>query len=83
MTTPTVTSILKTPAKAAAAADQLSPGTLKSQARAEEITRQQIKAALKINGEMFPTEGLKNVGSVLQALAQNFHAQVLFVKEVK
>lgn len=51
--------------------------------RAEKVTRAQIKLALQLNSEHFAGEGLEQFGAILQALAQNYHAERLNIKAVK
>jgi hypothetical protein len=61
-------------------ATELNPGMLKNEERAIELTRRQIEAALKLNASHFEGEGLTYFPAILQALATNFDATVLYGK---
>lgn len=62
---------------------EVTPSMLRSEERAEQITEAQIQTALRLNAKYFDGEGLAQVGAILQALATNYHASVLFSKVVK
>lgn len=55
----------------------------KAEARAETMTAKQIEAALKLNAHYFKGEGLEHVDAILQALATNYHANVMHAKVMK
>lgn len=48
--------------------------------RAEKATRAQIQLALQLNAEYCKGEGMANFAAILQALAQNYHAERLVAK---
>lgn len=62
---------------------ELTSGLLRAEEYAHEATRKQIEKALELNAKYFNGEGLKNVPAILQALATNFNAAVLYDKTVK
>lgn len=51
--------------------------------RAEALTEMQIQTALRLNARHFDGAGLEMVPAILQALAQNYHAERLNAKVVK
>lgn len=64
-------------------ATELTASMLKSEERAIELTRRQIEAAMQLNARYFDGEGLKNLPAILQALATNYNAAVLYGKAMK
>jgi hypothetical protein len=63
-------------------ANEIRPGMLQSEKHAIELTRRQIEAALQLNARYFDGAGLTNFAPILQALATNFNAAVLYGKDM-
>lgn len=62
---------------------EVTPGMLRAFERAQQITGQQIETALQLNAKYFNGAGLDHVGEILQALATNYHATVMYTKPMK
>lgn len=60
---------------------EMTKSQLLAMQRAEMLTREQLNLAQKLNQEYFDGEGLDNLPGILQALASNYHASVVWAQK--